>query len=253
MIQNLPPTTPSLSIILPCYNEEDAIDEVLLRLLDFKTEALAEGWLRDLEIIVVDDGSTDRSRIRLLDYDPLIQVIQLPQNRGYGAALKIGFREAQGDLIGFFDLDVTCDPYDIRNLVERLQSEAAEMICGNRLQAESQMPLQRRIGNLLYQTLARLLVDRQIGDCCTGFRIFDSRFRTLFCNSLPDDLDFSLAMTILFLRMGGKYLEAPISYGERRGTSKLKTLREGPKFLITLLKYSASRQVKRLASELPAS
>lgn len=228
----------TFSLVLPCFNEANAIDSVIQKILETRRVALERGMFSSFEIIVVDDGSEDESLRKLESYSDQIRILKHKMNLGYGAALKTGFREAAGQLIGFLDLDDTCQPDDILHLVEDLKTRNLGLICGNRLTNQSQMPWERRLGNLLYQKMTRLLTRVNVNDCCSGFRIFNAKFREEFCENLPDDLNFSLAMTVSFLKNKGRYGERPIQYLERKGQSKLKIYKDGPVFLYTLLKYA---------------
>jgi len=228
----------TFTLVLPCFNEARAIDAVLQKILETRRVSLERGLFSSFEIIVVDDGSEDESLRKLESYSDQIRILKHNVNLGYGAALKTGFREATGQLIGFLDLDDTCQPDDILHLVEDLKQRNLGLICGNRLTNQSQMPWERRLGNLLYQKMTRLLTRVHVHDCCSGFRIFDAKFTQEFCQNLPDDLNFSLAMTVSFLKNKGRYGERPIQYLERKGHSKLKIYKDGPVFLYTLLKYA---------------
>lgn len=228
----------TFSLVLPCFNEAKAIDPVLQKILATRRLALQRGLFTEFEIIVVDDGSDDESLVKLASYSDQIRILKHSVNKGYGAALKTGFREATGQLIGFLDLDDTCQPNDILGLVEELKERNLGLICGNRLTEQSHMPWERRLGNLLYQKMTRVLTRTHVHDCCSGFRIFHARFRDEFCETLPNDLNFSLAMTVSFLKNKGRYGERPIQYLERKGHSKLKIYKDGPVFLYTLIKYA---------------
>ena len=233
-------THPSLSIILPCHNEQDSISYVLDKLLSSKTWMLENTDIKSIEIIVVDDGSSDQSLSAINDYRNQIKLVQLSHNHGYGQALKAGFRVAKSSYLCFYDLDKTCSSDDIWPLFQAMIDSNSGMILGNRLSKSSQMPLQRYLGNRIYRDLTSLLVGKKISDCCTGFRIFHRRYLKLFCEPLPGNLNYSLAMTITFLRAGGVISEKPIFYGEREGKSKLNALVDGPRFLFTLLNYALS-------------
>ncbi|MCB0365195.1 MAG: glycosyltransferase family 2 protein [Bdellovibrionaceae bacterium] len=227
-----------LSLVLPCHNEQEAIPVVLDKLLRDRSRIIEEAGLTDLEIIVVDDGSTDGSADLLRKLEPEIRFIRLEENQGYGRALKTGFTAARGQLLGFYDLDDTCQPEDLIPMVRTLDEEDAGMVCGNRLNENTKMPPQRYLGNWLYRNLTRALLKHEVQDCCTGMRVFSAGYREEFCQTLPDDLNFSLAMTIRFLKSGGTYREIPIQYHRRLGESKLSVFTDGPLFLWTLLRYS---------------
>jgi glycosyltransferase involved in cell wall biosynthesis len=227
-----------LSVVLPCHNEESAIPTVLPKLLSIRSEILKQTGLSEIEIIVVNDGSTDQSENLLHQYLPEISLLSFATNRGYGHALKEGFRQSKGDFIAFYDLDDTCQPEDLVSMVNLLKEDRAGMVCGNRLNAHSKMPLLRYFGNWLYRRLTVLLLGIELNDCCTGMRVFRSEYRDVFCSHLPHHLNFSLAMTVLFLRQKGVYREIPIQYHRRLGDSKLSIFSDGPLFLWTLVKFS---------------
>ena len=95
----------SCSLVFPCHNEEKAIASVLNRALETKEQMEERGELSLLEIIVVNDGSTDGSQKVLENYEGRIKTLSLKKRQGYGAALKKGFLKARGDWLGFCDLD----------------------------------------------------------------------------------------------------------------------------------------------------
>ncbi|MGB9632071.1 MAG: glycosyltransferase family 2 protein, partial [Chloroflexaceae bacterium] len=99
---------PTLSVVIPAYNEEDGIAAIVERVLAIRPQLAAVG-VDDLECIVVDDGSTDRTAAIVQGYGDQVRLIR-QQNRGYGGALKTGFSVARGELIGFLDADSTYPP-----------------------------------------------------------------------------------------------------------------------------------------------
>ena len=118
----------SLTVVLPCYNEAEAIPKVIGKLLKSKPDILATGLIDDLEVILVNDGSTDGSKEALQDFQPQIKVIDHPTCKGYGRALKTGFSQASGSLIAFFDLDDTCQPIDLIPMIEAATKENVGML-----------------------------------------------------------------------------------------------------------------------------
>ena len=227
----------SLSIVLPCYNEEESVAHCMEQILQW--QQASQGKIFDrIEIIVVDDGSTDSSLQQLKSFQHLIKLFSFDSNQGYGAALKHGFRNSTGRLIAFYDFDQTCHPADLENLGLSLLKNEADLVLGRRLHNHSQMPLHRNLGNKLYSTMLKWFLGSSLTDVCTGFRVFDAKWIPLFSDGLPNDLNYSLAMTIIALKKNLKVIEKKIHYGDRGGTSKLNSFRHGLQFLFTTLAFS---------------
>lgn len=229
--------------MLPCYNEVAAIEPVLERL-----QAMAESWRNDgfhlFEIIVVDDGSTDGTRdvaskwtaANQHDFKVSLSIITHDFRRGYGGALKTGIAAASGDFIAFYDVDGTYDPALIPEMIESMLTRKASMACGDRLSLVEHMPLTREVGNRLFVGTINLLYRTRVFDSCTGMRVFSRDLRDFFSSdALPNGLDYSLAMTLTFLRTGHRLIELPIPYAKRIGRSKLRVLSDGPRFFLRIL------------------
>src|SRR5512135_2164781 len=128
----------TLSVVIPAFNEEKGICDVLDRVRGGQSALLAAGF--DLEIIVVDDGSRDGTA-GLVAAVPDVCLIRHARNGGYGAALKTGFAAAQGDWIGFLDADGTYPPEYFSPLCRAALAEDADIVIGSRMSgAQSQMP-----------------------------------------------------------------------------------------------------------------
>jgi glycosyltransferase involved in cell wall biosynthesis len=223
----------SLSIVIPALNEENGIDAILERVLA-QREALAGVGIHDLEVIVVDDGSKDRTADRVRSY-PDVRLIQHTTNRGYGAALKTGFNAATGDLLAFLDADGTYPPESFPSLCAAIEEHDADLIIGSRmLGRDSEMPLVRRVGNTIFAALLSIVGSRRISDSASGMRVFRREsLPTLY--PLPDGLDFTPAMSTRAVYEGLAMVEVPITYKERVGRSKLNPLKDGIRFLRSIL------------------
>lgn len=123
----------SLSIVIPVLDEEDAIGSTLQRCLDARQDILKSAGLDSIEIIVVNDGSTDRT-VEIVQSFPDVALIDLKTNQGYGAAIKSGFSQASGDLLGFLDGDGTCDPFFFGQLCKEIIENGADIATGSRWQ-----------------------------------------------------------------------------------------------------------------------
>ncbi|RLC77440.1 MAG: glycosyltransferase family 2 protein [Chloroflexi bacterium] len=226
-----------LSVVIPAYNEEGGIAEIIERVLTIRP-ALAEAGVGDLELIVVDDGSSDKTADITAEYsqaDTTVRLIRQPANRGYGAALKTGFSQARGNLLGFLDADGTYPPEHFPNLCRVALTEDADLVVGSRmLGGESQMPLVRRIGNFIFANLVSVLANRRISDSSSGMRVIRCEALARLY-PLPDGLNFTPVMSTRALHEEIRWREVPIPYKERVGRSKLSVVRDGTRFLYTII------------------
>ncbi len=221
-----------LSVVIPAYNEADGIAQIVERVLAIRP-ALAEVGIQELELIVVDDGSSDRTA-EIVAACSGVKLIRHPTNRGYGAALKTGFQAATGQLIGFLDADGTYPPEFFPRLCQAIL-QGAEMAVGSRRSgAASEMPLVRRIGNLIWSTLVSLLSGQKIADPASGMRVFRREvLEKLY--PLPDALNLTPVMSTRAAHEQVKMVEVAIPYKERLGRSKLNVVHDGMRFLRTIV------------------
>lgn len=236
-------TVRTVSVVLPCFNEENAVSPVLDRLLSLRDEWRAMN-IQLLEVLIVDDGSTDCTRQAVHLWNGsfnqethfVLKVLTHGARQGYGAAIKTGIAAAKGGYVAFYDVDGTYDPIALPKMLDALERENAEMVCGDRLSKCENMPYTREIGNRLFVGTINMLYRTQVYDSCTGMRIFTRNMSDFFASSaLPNGLDYSLAMTLAFLRTGHRLIEVPIPYAKRIGRSKLSVLADGPRFFIRIL------------------
>src|SRR3989338_476837 len=111
----------TFSIIIPAYNEEKSIQSIIERTKDASFYIVRDADVEEVEIIVVNDGSTDRTRkIAQQFVGNGVQLLSHEKNKGYGAAIKYGFEKARGDVLGFLDADGTCDPLFFSVLINSL-------------------------------------------------------------------------------------------------------------------------------------
>ncbi len=222
-----------LSVVIPALNEEDGIADIIERVLAVK-EPLAQAGVSDLELIVVDDGSRDRTPEIVRNY-PTVVLVQHPVNRGYGAAIKTGFRKARGDLLAFLDADGTYPPEYYPQLCEPIITGKADLVVGSRMVREdSGMPMTRFIGNTFFATLVSIISNRKITDSASGQRVLKRDILDKLY-PLPDGLNFTPVMTTRALHEEITIAEVPIKYEERVGRSKLSVVKDGLRFLRTIL------------------
>ena len=226
----------TLTIVIPAYNEENGIAEITNRVLAVK-EDLKKVGVDDLELLVVNDGSRDRTREiaeGISSKDPCVRVISHPKNRGYGAALKTGFALARGELVGFLDADGTYPPEYFPQLCTAAMN-GGDVVIGSRMMgADSKMPLTRRIGNLFFAGLLSVLGSERVTDSASGMRVFKkSVLEKIF--PLPDGLNLTPVMSTRALHENLKVVEIAIPYSERVGRSKLSVIRDGRIFLESMV------------------
>jgi hypothetical protein len=222
----------TLSIVIPAYNEENGIATIVERVQAVRPE-LARAGIAEMELLVVDDGSHDGTAdiVRRLEG---VRLICHPQNRGYGAALKTGFGQATGELIGFLDADGTYPPEYFPQLCQ-LALKDTELVIGSRMSgAESQMPVTRRIGNLFFANLLSLIAHQRVTDSASGMRVFKREVLERIY-PLPDGLNLTPVMSTRALHEGIRMAEVPIPYSERIGRSKLSVVRDGSLFLRSMV------------------
>lgn len=217
-----------LSIIIPVYNEEVTIEEVLHRVKRVDVEK---------EIIVVDDCSTDRTP-QCLERANGIKVICTATNQGKGAAIKVGLAHVTGDIVVTQDADLEYWPEDIPALIEPIISDRADVVYGSRfLKERPYMRWQNYLANRLLALTATLLYRRRVSDeatCYKAFRTEILRSIKLTCKRF----EFCPEVTAKLLKRGVRYEEVPIRY-RARSLEQGKKIRafDGVIALWTLVKY----------------
>jgi len=222
----------TLSVVIPAYNEENGIAEIAGRVLSVKND-LKDVGVAELELLVVDDGSGDKTA-EVAGQIVGVRLIRHTQNKGYGAALKTGFSEANGELIGFLDADGTYPPEYFPQLCQKALN-GNDLVIGSRMSgSESKMPLTRRVGNLFFATLLTLIGRQKVSDSASGMRVFKREILERIY-PLPDGLNLTPVMSTRAVHEGIQMVEVPIPYDERVGSSKLNVVRDGSLFLQSMV------------------
>ena len=220
-----------VSVVLPCFNEDGTVAECVRKAKTWFRRAGVRG-----EVIVVDNGSTDRSREEAERAGA--RVIDEPR-RGYGAAHLRGFAESRGDIIVMADAD---DTYDLLNLDPLIQPlhDGYDMTVGNRMQDMEPGAMtwsHRVIGTPAITFLLGLFAGSRIGDSQCGLRAF-TREAYVKMDLRSQGMELASEMILKAFRRGLKVAEVPIPYAVRKGESKLSTFRDGWRHLRFLLLYT---------------
>ncbi len=224
-----------LLIAIPALNEEASIRQIIERSLEARQEIVEKSPVTEVAITVVSDGSTDRTVKLASEFVDDITLIVFPKNRGYGAAIKEAWRRSDADLLGFLDADGTCDPRFFSALVNALHESRADVALGCRLNANSQMPGVRRVGNALFAWLLSLLSSSRVRDTASGMRVV-RRACLPELMPLPDGLHFTPAMSArAILSQTLRIVEIDMPYREREGRSKLRPGKDGLRFLRAII------------------
>lgn len=213
------------SIIVPVFNEEEAIEKTIDSLKQYLGE--------DKELIVVNDGSTDNTG-KLLEKISDIKIISHSINRGYGAALKSGIQKSQGDHILIIDADGTYPTESIPELIS--QKDDFDMVVGARTNTQSKIPVSRKPAKWFLGKLANYLASTKIPDLNSGFRIIKKDVLMKFINLLPAGFSFTTTITLALLTNGYQIKYLPINYYKREGKSKIKPVRDTLNFLQLIIR-----------------
>jgi glycosyltransferase involved in cell wall biosynthesis len=212
----------SVSIVIPALNEEASIGGVVATLRG------AAPWL---EILVIDDGSTDATANRAEAAGAT--VIRHPYNKGNGAAVKSGIRRAAGEYVLVLDADGQHPPEDALRIVARLGEY--DLVIGARAD-ETQATAVRRAGNALLNNVASFLTGRSIPDLTSGFRGARRECLREFLHLLPNGFSTPTTTTLAFMKAGYSVAFEPIHARRRSGQSKIRLASDGARFFVIILK-----------------
>ena len=219
----------TVSVLIPAYNEEESITGTVEAIRQYA------GMVKALEIIVINDGSRDRTGeiARTLP----VTLIEHETNTGYGSGLKDGLRQAQYEFILIADADGTYPLEDIPRLLAEAPNYA--MVVGARTGAIVKVPPLRKPGKWLITRLAEYLSQRKIPDLNSGFRVFRKDVALRFLTLYPDGFSFTTTITLAMLTNHYKVKFIPINYHRRVGKSSIKPLRDFTNFTILIIRICA--------------
>ncbi len=203
-----------LSIIIPVYNEEQTISEIVERVRAVDVPGVEK------EIIIANDGSSDGTRDVMARSgwrsDPCITIHELQINVGKGAAVRLGLRYATGDIILIQDADLELDPQEYGRLIAPILAGQTDVVYGSRfLKPTAHVPLRTRVGNRLLTSFTNLLFGARLTDMETAYKVF-RRYVLDGIRLRCVGFDFEPELTAKLLLAGHRIIEVPISYHPRR-------------------------------------
>ena len=238
-LTELPPprTYRTLTVIVPVFNERTTVAEVIRRMRSVELPV-------ELQIIAVDDGSSDGSdKVLAALEDSTMRLLRHAQNQGKGAAIRTGLAEARGDLVLIQDADLEYDPNDWPKLLAPILSGKARVVYGSRFTGERKNMLPMHwMGNRLLSLVTNILYSSTLSDMETCYKVFDAeviRGMTVVSNKF----DFEPEITAKVLRRGHRIYEVPISYaGREHDEGKKITWRDGFGAMRALIKFRFTKE-----------
>ena len=229
-----------LSVVMPCFNEERTVRAIVARVL---AQPL------DLELVVVDDGSTDGTIAilhELAKADPRIRLFFQPKNMGKGAALRRGFEESLGQIVVVQDADLEYDPDELQTLIEPIVAGRADVVFGSRFLGGPHRVLYfwHSIGNAILTTLSNVVSDLNLTDMETCYKAF--RREVIQSIDLEEDrFGFEPEVTVKLARIPKlRIYEVSISYsGRTYAEGKKVGMRDGFRAVYVIGKYGLWRRL----------
>jgi glycosyltransferase involved in cell wall biosynthesis len=238
-LTQLPPprTYHTLTVIVPVFNERTTVAEVIRRMRSVELPV-------ELQIIAVDDGSSDGSdKVLAALEDSTMRLLRHAQNQGKGAAIRTGLAEARGDLVLIQDADLEYDPNDWPKLLAPILSGKARVVYGSRFTGErkNMLPL-HWMGNRLLSLITNVLYSSTLSDMETCYKLFDAQVLEGL-TVVSNRFDFEPEITAKVLRRGHRIYEVPISYaGREPDEGKKITWRDGFGAMRALIKFRFTKE-----------
>ena len=232
-----------LSIIIPVFNEERTIDEILQRIFDIS-------WRREIDVVVVDDGSTDGTQKKLEKWQKFAKVLFKDKNEGKGSAIKKGLEVSEGDWIVVQDADLEYNPADILKLIEVVESGVSDVVFGSRLfdrmrkRKFDDLNLIFFTGGVFINTAFNVFLGTNFTDVTTCYKLFPRRYIPHLLKFKSQDFVFDVVdMTWCFVEHFEKIVEVPVSYRPRFEGKKI-TWKHGIRCFLRILQLSPKVDMK---------
>jgi glycosyltransferase involved in cell wall biosynthesis len=229
----------NLSVIVPVFNERTTVAEILRRM---RAVTLPRGL--ELEVVVVDDGSSDGTdKVLAALEDSTVRVINHDRNKGKGAAIRTGLNTVRGDLVMVQDADLEYDPNDWPRLLDPILTGKAKVVYGSRFTGERKnMFPSHWLGNRFLTLITNVLYRSTLSDMETCYKVFDRRVLAGI-TIRSQRFDFEPEITAKILRRGHRIYEVPISYaGREMSEGKKISWRDGFGALAALFRYRFTRR-----------
>lgn len=226
-------TTKTFSIVIPCYNEENAIKETVDSI-----HGLFEDR-DDVELIVVNDASTDNTTAsleQLKQQYPDLVIVNHRRNKGYGASLKTGISHASGGIIAITDADGSYPNEELLEMFRQLEASDSDMIVGARTADDVVYPFIRKIPKYFLTKYSSWIADFDIPDINSGLRVFRKATYEKYKHILPDGFSFTTTITLAMLTNNHEVKYYTIGYKERIGKSKIQPIRDTLRFVQLILR-----------------
>jgi glycosyltransferase involved in cell wall biosynthesis len=221
-------STEGVSIVIPAYNEEGGAAPTLEELLALLEREVAPKV--DYEVIVVDDGSKDRTCEIIEQFvGERLRLVRHEQNQGYGAAIKTGIRHARHPWVMITDADGTYPAEHIPELLDNRDGHA--MVVGARIGQSAHIPLIRRPPKWVLRKLASWMSRQNIPDLNSGLRVFRKDVADKYRNILPNAFSYTVTITLVTFSAGHQVKYVPINYNRRAGKSKIRPIADTINFL----------------------
>lgn len=220
---------PQVTVVLPCYNERDHVEQEVKRI-----RAALEAAGMTYELLCVDDGSTDGTR-EVLQSIPGIRTILFPRNQGSGTARRIGTQEAKGDVVVWTDADMTYPNELIPDLVRELDDDYDQVVGARRTEAGT-YKFFRVPAKWAIRRLASYLTNTPIPDLNSGLRAFKRHVAAPYLRLLPPGFSCVTTITLAFLSNGHPVKYVPIDYFKRAGRSKFHPFKDAYNYIIQVLR-----------------
>src|SRR3989338_3203664 len=206
-----------ISLIIPCFNERNAIERTIDEINFLLGKTL-------YEIVVVDDGSFDGT-YEILKNRKDIKLVRNPYNKGYGLSIKKGIMSASGEIVAITDADGTYPIESILLMVKKLE-EGYDIVIGRRNNLQNFDPFIKKLSRILFKQIAQFVAGEKILDVNSGLRVFRKDMIQKYMINTSSGFSFSLSTTLIFILEGLSVYYHPIEYRPRIGKSKVKYFRD---------------------------